>query len=125
MRTIADLPKDDLRVAGDAIETVIEFRAYLPTDGMMIILAGRFRDDIREELGVPPLTPAGRGPERKLLDDMEDADLGRLLEAVLILNGRFTGYMDDPELPKCLADVLARVGHVRTARIVALEAKAS
>lgn len=122
MRTIADLSKDNLRVAGDAIETMIEFRAYLPTDGMLVILSGKFRDDIREELGVPPLTPAGLGPERKRLDDLEDADLDRLFEAVLVLNGRFTGHMDDPELPKCLADVLARVGHARTARISTAEA---
>jgi hypothetical protein len=125
MPTLSDLPMDHLRAAGDAIETVIDFRAYLPTDGMLIILAGRFRDDIREELGVPPLNPAGRGPERKPLDDLEDADLDRLFEALVILNGHFTRYMDDPELPKCLADVLARVGYARAARIVTAEAKAS
>jgi hypothetical protein len=125
MPTLSDLPMDHLRAAGDAIETVLDFRACLPTDGMLIMLAGRWRDDIREELGVPPLNPASRGPERKRLDDLEDADLDRLFEAVLILNGRFTGYMDDPELLKCLADVLSRVGFARAARIVAAEAKAS
>jgi hypothetical protein len=125
MRTIADLSKDDLRVAGDAIETVIEFRAYLPTDGMLIMLAGKYRDDIRELLGMPLLEPVSHEPECKKLEALKGADLDRLFEAVLILNGRFTGYMDDPELPRCLADVLARVGYARAARIVAAEAKAS
>ena len=125
MRTIADLSKDQLRVAGDAIETVLEFRAYLSTDGMLIMLAGKFRDDIRELLGVPSLPRVSRATERKALGGMEAAELDRLFEAVLILNGGFTRYMDDPELPKCLADVLGRVGFERAARIVAAEAKAS
>ena len=124
MPALSDLPLDHLRVAGDAIETVIEFRAYLPTDGMLIMLSGKFRDDIREELGVPP-NPASGGPERKRLEDLEDANLERLFGALVILDGRFTGYMDDPELPKCLADVLARAGYARAARIVAAEARAS
>lgn len=125
MPTLADLPLDHLRAAGDAIETVLDFRAYLSTDGMLVMLAAKFRDDIRELLGVPPLPRVSRAPKRKALDSMEAAELDRLFEAVLILNDRFTRYLDDPELPKCLADVLGRVGFERAARIVAAEAKAS
>jgi hypothetical protein len=74
---------------------------------------------------MPPLNPASRGPERKRLDDLEAAELDRLFEAVLMLSGRFTGYMDDPELPRRLADVLALVGSARVARIIPLSGRAS
>jgi hypothetical protein len=48
---LTELPKADLRAAGDAIETLIEFRAYLPPAGPLVMLAGKFRDDIRDALG--------------------------------------------------------------------------
>jgi hypothetical protein len=125
VQTIAELSKDQLRVAGDAIESVIDLRAYLPTDGTLIMLAGRFRDDVREELGVPPLDPAGRGPERKQLDDLGDEQLDRLATAVTTLVGRFRPFIDDPELAKQLSDLHARLSVRLYARATAEEAKAS
>jgi hypothetical protein len=125
VRTIAELSTDDLRVAGDAIETVIDLRAYLPTDGTLIMLAGRFRDDIREELGVPPLKPAGRGPERKHLDDLGDEELDRLATAVSTLVGRFRVFIDDPELATQLGDLNARLCIRLYARATAEEARVS
>lgn len=98
MRSLAELPIDDLRTAGDAIETVIEFRDYLPPAEMLVMLAGRFRDDIREMLAVPRLEPASRGTEVRSLDELENAELYRAAKAVGVLTGRFTPFMDDPEL---------------------------
>jgi hypothetical protein len=109
MRTITELSTEELRVVGDAVETVIDLRAYLPTDGMLIMLAGRFRDDIREELGVPPLKPAGRGSEPKQLDELGDDELDRLATAVSTLMGRFGPFMEDPALVTLLGDLHARL----------------
>jgi hypothetical protein len=89
------------------------------------MLAGRWRDDIRELLAMPPLGRVKRSPKIKAIEGIEDADLDRLFEAVLMLNRRFTGYMDDPELVRRLADVLAQVGSARVARVIPEEAKAS
>ena len=125
MPSLTELSTAGLRDAGDAVETVIEFRDYLPPGGMLLMLAGRWRDDIRELLKVPPLERVSRSPERKKFDDLKAAELDRLFEAVLMLNGRFTGYMDDPELVRRLADVLAQVGSARVARVILEEAKAS
>jgi hypothetical protein len=125
VRTIADLSTDELRVAGDAVETVIDLRAYLPTDGTLIMLAGRLRDDIREEPGVPPMKPAGRGPESKQLDDLGDEELDRLATAVTTLVSRFRSFIDDPELAKQLNDLHARLCIRLYARATAEEAKAS
>ena len=125
MSSLTELSTAGLRDAGDAVETVIEFRDYLPADGMLLMLAGRWRDDIRELLGMPPLGPVKRGPKIKAIEGITDSDLDRLFEAALMLNGRFTGYMDDPELVRRLSDVLAQVGSARVARVIPEEAKAS
>jgi hypothetical protein len=105
MRSLTELPIADLRVAGDAVETVIEFGAYLPPGEMLVMVAGRFRDDIREQLRVPHLEPAHRGTEVKPLDNLGSADRYRFAEAVGILVGRFTPFMDDPELITLLSDL--------------------
>jgi hypothetical protein len=130
MRTIAELSTDELRVAGDAVETVIDLRAYLPPDGTLIMLAGRFRDNIREELDVPPLEPAGRAPERKQLDlpgldDLPAVELDRLATAVTTLVGRFRSFIDDPELATQLSELHARLRARLLARATAEEARAS
>jgi hypothetical protein len=125
MPAITQLSTDSLREAGDAIETVIEFRGYLPQGGMLLMLAGKWRDDIRELLGMPTLDRVSRGPERKKLDTMGEADLYRLAEAVIVLVGAFKGSMDDPELPRQLTDVLGMITLERRARAGAEEARAS
>lgn len=125
MPSLTELPTDNLRIAGDAIETVIEFRDYLPPGGMLVMLAGRWRDDIRELLSVPPLDRVSCGPDRKKLSAMEDADLYRLAEAVILLVGAFTGSMDDPELPRQLNDLLSTIVLARNARAGVEDARAS
>ena len=125
MPAITQLSTDSLREAGDAIETVIEFRDYLPQGGMLLMLAGKWRDDIREQLGVPGLDRVSRGPDHKKLSAMEDADLYRLEEAVILLVGAFTRYMDDPELPRQLKDLLGSIAFARNTRKGAEEAKVS
>jgi len=124
MPSLTALSLDELRCAGDAAETLIEFRDYLPTDGMLLMLAGRWRDDIRELLGVPPSERVSRGPERKKPEDMQDADLERLFASVILLVDGLKGYMDDPELPRHLSDLLEQVGAARDARIHAEQAMA-
>jgi hypothetical protein len=120
-----ELSTADLRTAGDAIETVIEFRDYLPPGGMLLMLAGRWRDEIRELLAMPTLDRVSRGPDHKRLSTMDDADLYRLAEAVILLVGAFTGSMDDPELPRQLKDLLGSIVFARSARAGVEEAKAS
>lgn len=98
MRQLTDLPIADLRVAGDAAETLIDFRAHLPPEGMLVMLAGKFRDDIRDALGMKRLEPAYRGTEVRPLGGLTGAALDRLAKAAGILLGRFTPFIDDPEL---------------------------
>jgi hypothetical protein len=102
IRSITELPVAELRVAGDAIETLIDLRAYLPPGGMLIMLAGRWRDDIRDALEMKPLPRAYRSDETKQLDELGAEQFGRLAGAVGILLDRFAPFMDDPELGRLL-----------------------
>ena len=121
MGDLSELPITDLRTAGDAIETLIEFRAYLPPEEVKATVCGRFRDDIRELLGLPIPERAERGYEERFLPELDDEGFNHLLHAVGTLVGRFTPFMDDPELVillKTLHDLLT----VEEARRDALKA---
>ena len=99
MRSLAELPVDALKVAHDATETVLRFRAYLPPGGLLVMLAGKFRDDIREARDMETLPRAYRGRDRLTLDELTSIELDTLAGAVVILlQRRFTDAMDDPEL---------------------------
>ena len=103
MRSLTELPADELKIAHDAAETLIDAREYLPT-GVLVMLLGRFRDDIREELEMEAIDQARRGHIVKSLDELTTVELGALRGAVMVLvQGRFTSCMDDPELPQGLA----------------------
>jgi hypothetical protein len=125
MPAITQLSTDKLRIAGDSIETVIEFRDYLPQGGMLLMLAGRWRDDIRELLALPTLGRATHGPERKKLSTLDESDLYRLAEAVIVLVGEFKSSMDDPELHAQLTDFLGAIVIERNTRAGAEEARVS
>jgi hypothetical protein len=60
MPSLSELPVDELKVAHDAAETLIDAREYLPT-GLLVMLLGKFRDDIREELEMEAADLARRG----------------------------------------------------------------
>jgi hypothetical protein len=92
----------DLREAGDAIESLIDFRAFMPPDSLLVVFASRFRDDIREQLGMPSLA---RGMA-DCLGDMSDGDYARLVKGVeLLLLDRYKAWMDDPVLPALLSEL--------------------
>lgn len=107
MRAPNEVTPDELREAHDAAGTLISerFRSYLP-GRVMLMLLGKFRDDVAEPLGMglPPL-PRRSGPVRVVkLDDLTSSELGTLSDSVLILLTRFTALMDDPLLPKLLRE---------------------
>jgi hypothetical protein len=117
--SLRGLPIDDLRAAGSAIEDVIDFVACLPESDMLLMVATRFADDLRERLKLPTMgriTPAPRPP----LAQLSLEDLSRLDKAVGVLLGRFTGNMEDPELITQLTGVQTMLGPI----VLAAEARA-
>jgi hypothetical protein len=119
MPSLRGLPIDDLRTAGNAIEDVIDFAACLPGSGMLLMVAARFADDIREQLELPTMgriTPAPRPP----LAQLPLEELSRLDKAAGVLLGRFTGKMEDPELIAQLTGVQTMLSPI----VLAAEARA-
>lgn len=118
MPSLKELSTDELRVLGDAIETVIDCRDYLPPGGMLLMEAGKLRDEIRGLLLMPPLGRVTREPGRKPLDSLAGADLDRLTEAVLILTGAFPDHLD-PEMLRRLIDLHTAIVFERRTRALA------
>jgi len=103
MRSLKDLDADALKVALTASDTLTEHKAYMPRGGLLVMLVGRFRDDVREALGMEADDIPRRGKEHRSLDEMTSAELDAAWGAVMILlQDRFTEVMDDPDLPKLL-----------------------
>lgn len=103
MRSLEDLDTDTLKVALNAADTLMEHKAYMPPGGLLVMLLGRFRDDVREALGMETEDIPRRGKKHRSLDEMTSAELDAVWGAVMILlQDRFTGHMDDPDLPKLL-----------------------
>jgi hypothetical protein len=91
-----------LRVALDAIDTVFKFKAYT-SGSLLVMLLGKWRDDLREVLGAEVLRPALRGQERHTFDALNPIEVDKLAGAISILHQeRFTDTMDDPELAELL-----------------------
>jgi hypothetical protein len=86
---------------------------------MLLMVAARFADDIRERLELPTMgriTPTPREP----LAQLPLEELSRLDKAVGVLLGGFTGNMEDPELITQLTGVQTMLGPI----VLAAEARA-
>jgi hypothetical protein len=105
MRSLTLLPEDQLKDALGAADALMEHKAFLPPGSLLFMLLGKFRDDTREALGMKLGELPQRGRERRSLDEMTTTELAAVIAAVAVLSeARFTGVMDDPALPRLLAD---------------------
>jgi hypothetical protein len=103
MRSITDQAEDDLKVAHDAAERMMTLKDYLPDRGLLLMLTTKFRDDLREILGMETLPLPRRSAVQLSLDALTTSELDSLWGAVVILlQPRFTSIMDDPALPRLL-----------------------
>jgi hypothetical protein len=117
MRSLTELPTDALQVARDAADTVIRFRAFLPPGGLLVMLAGRLRDDVREALELEPVEAAYRGRERRSLDELASVELDTLAGSVGILLNKFVPYMDDPALAPLLRELRGALDEQKAERL--------
>jgi hypothetical protein len=98
------LDTETFNLAMHCVETVLRFRAYTPIGGMLVMLLGKFRDDLREQCFKEPLLPAQRGSQLLRLRELDASELSALGDSVGTLLSKFERYMDDPELPKLLKE---------------------
>ena len=128
MQSLTELDSDALKLARQSADTLMKFKAYLPPGGLLVMLLGKFRDDVLETLAVERDPLPKRGTERHPLDELTSVELDSVFGAVGILVGRFTAYMDDPALPDLLGqfhDALNEQKAERVRELEALDAKAS
>jgi hypothetical protein len=97
----AELDQDALNLVLDRVEIIVKFRAY--TGGpLLVMLLGKFRDDVRDAFGKELLLTAERGSQHLPLGELDLSDLDTLVDAASTLLDRFASFMDDPELPELL-----------------------
>jgi hypothetical protein len=120
MRSLTDLDTVALKVALEAADALIDRKAFLPPGGLLVMLLGRFRDDVAEVLGNGTDADAGlpkRGREQRSLDELTSVELDTVDGAVMILlQDRFTAVMDDPALPKLLDEYQDKLTDQKTER---------
>ena len=127
MRSPAHLDPDALQVALKAAETLLTFRDFTPPAGLLVVVLGRFRDDLRDALEMEALEPARRGHHLRLLDELSPIELSTMAGAVMILRQpRFTRIMDDPALIDKLEELESELNtYKRTLALLRTEAQAS
>jgi hypothetical protein len=80
----------------------LRFRAY-SSGGLIVILLGKYRDDLRDALELSAERPVQRRSLRLALDKLNFIEIGTVGGALMILRQpRFTRIMDDPMLPQML-----------------------
>lgn len=103
MPTLESLGTDALKVALNAADTLMGHTRFMPRSGLLAMLLGRFRDDVREALEMDAEDIPRRGKDHQPLDQMTSGELDAVWGAAMILlQDRFTRHMDDPDLPKLL-----------------------
>lgn len=118
---VTQLDEDALRLAVKCADTLLGLRAYTP-GSMLVMLVGRFRDDMREALEMECLPPVRRGTERHEFGELISGELDSLFGATgILLQDRFTRQMDDPALPAVLRGFLAQLDGEKAERRKAIE----
>jgi hypothetical protein len=116
MKSLAEMTPDELHVAHDAAAALLRFRDYAAPGGLLIMLAGKFRDDIRDVLEMEPEPRVFRGRERRSLDELTSVELDTVAGATGILLDRFASFMDDPALPRLLTEFRDSLSQQRSER---------
>lgn len=100
---LRELDTDALGVALYCVDNVLRFRSYTP-GSLLVMLLGKFRDDLRDAHGKDTLLPAQRGSQHLPIGELELSDLDSACESTGTLLDQFEPFMDDPELPELLKD---------------------
>lgn len=117
MRSLTELPEEELKMALEAADALMRHRVFLPRGGLLLMMLSRFRDDIREILGMATGRAPGHGKEHRSLDEMTTTELDTVSGAVgALLEVRLTSNMDDPALPKLLREFDAALSEQKKER---------
>jgi hypothetical protein len=117
MRSLTELHLDELEVALNAADALMQHKEFLPRSGLLLMLVSRLRDDIRDAMGMEVERMPGRGQVFRSLDELTTAELDTVAGAVdILLQDRFTAAMDDPALPTLLDEYRDKLNDQKTER---------
>jgi hypothetical protein len=117
MRSLTELPRDELKVALDANEVMVRFKAYLPSGSPLYLLVLKFRNNVRAALQMERGELPERGNARWPLDALTSLEFDRVRGAVtILLQERFTACMADPTLPRLLCEYMEALNEQRAER---------
>jgi hypothetical protein len=101
MPSLETLDPRAIKVIAAATDTVYGFREYLP-GRVLLAMVWHFRNDLREQMRAARESCPGQ-PVPQELRGLEAHEFDALAGAVAVMiEGRFTAVMDDPDLPKRL-----------------------
>jgi hypothetical protein len=117
MRSLTELPENELQVALAAADTLMRHKEFLPRGGLLLMLTSRLRDDARDTLGMETERAPGRGQVFRSPDEMTTTELNAVSAAVAtLLDDRLTANMDDPALPQLLREFDGELTKQKTER---------
>jgi len=128
MHSLNELDQDKLKLARQCAGTLITFKAYLPPDGTLLMLIGKFRDDVLDVMDADRDPIPKRGTERHPLDELTSIELDTISGSAGILLDSLIFYMDDPALPRLLRKYQADLNAQKAERAqirAQIDAKAS
>jgi hypothetical protein len=102
MHALTELDPDKLNLARLSAGKLMTFKEYFPSGGLLLLLIGKFHDDVLDVLEVERGPLPKRAPERHPLDELTSVELDTVAGATSALLDTFTPYMDDPALSRLL-----------------------
>lgn len=103
-RHLTELDPTAVDLVMHSVDMIMRYRAYTPGGGMLVMLLGKFRDDVWESRHNTRLPPAGYGTQRLPLAELDLSQMDALIDSATTLIDRFGPFMDDPELSELLTD---------------------
>jgi hypothetical protein len=103
-RSPTELDQDAFDLMMHSVDIIMRYRAYTPGGGLLVMLLGKFRDDVWESRHKTQLPRIGRGTQHLPLAELDLSQMDALIDSATILLDRFGSFMDDPELPELLTD---------------------
>jgi hypothetical protein len=115
-RHLTELDRTAVDLVMHSVDMIMRYRAYTPGGGMLVILLGKFRDDVWETRHKTQLPRIGRGTQHLPLAELDLSQVDALIDSATALIDRFGPYMDDPALSGLLTEFRDALNFEKTER---------
>jgi hypothetical protein len=113
-RHLTELDRTAVDLVMHSVDLIMRYRAYTPGGGMLVLLLGKFRDDVWESRHKTQLPRIGRGTQHLPLAELDLSQMDALIDSATTLIDRFGPFMDDPALSELLTGFRDELNTERT-----------